>query len=66
MADNEECMQKFGLPGGRRAQTAFNAVIGMGSDRARSPWKGKGVLGPEAFNPDSPIWRRWPLLWFPV
>jgi saccharopine dehydrogenase (NAD+, L-lysine-forming) len=49
VADNADCMKKFACQA-VVAQTAFNAVIGM--DLLQSgTWKGKGVLGPEAFAP---------------
>ncbi len=49
VADNADCMKKFACQA-VVAQTAFNAVIGM--DLLQSgAWKGKGVLGPEAFAP---------------
>lgn len=49
VADNEESMKKWGCQA-VVAQTAFNAVIGMDLLQSGS-WKGKGVLGPEAFDP---------------
>lgn len=49
VADNAECMQKFGCQA-VVAQTAFNAVIGWDL-LEHGQWKGKGVLGPEAFDP---------------
>ena len=49
VADNEECMQKWGCQS-VVAQTAFNAVIGWDL-LEHGIWKGKGVLGPEAFDP---------------
>jgi saccharopine dehydrogenase-like NADP-dependent oxidoreductase len=49
VADNEECMQKFGCQA-VVAQTAFNAVIGWDL-LAHGIWKGVGVQGPEAFDP---------------
>lgn len=49
VADNEECMQKWGCQA-VVAQTAFNAVIGWELLHTGT-WKGKGVLGPEAFDP---------------
>jgi saccharopine dehydrogenase-like NADP-dependent oxidoreductase len=49
VADNSECMQKFGCQA-VVAQTAFNAVIGWDL-LEHGQWKGKGVLGPEAFDP---------------
>jgi saccharopine dehydrogenase (NAD+, L-lysine-forming) len=49
VTDNEECMKAWGCQA-VVAQTAFNAVIGweLLHDGA---WSGKGVLGPEAFDP---------------
>ena len=49
VADNEECMQKWGCQA-VVAQTAFNAVIGW-ELLHDGIWHGKGVLGPEAFDP---------------
>jgi saccharopine dehydrogenase-like NADP-dependent oxidoreductase len=49
VADNEECMNKWGCQS-VVAQTAFNAVIGWDL-LEHGIWKGKGVLGPEAFDP---------------
>jgi saccharopine dehydrogenase (NAD+, L-lysine-forming) len=49
VADNEECMSKWGCQA-VVAQTAFNAVIGW-ELLHDGIWKGKGVLGPEAFDP---------------
>jgi saccharopine dehydrogenase-like NADP-dependent oxidoreductase len=50
VADNKECMRKFGCQS-VVAQTAFNAVIGMDL-LEHGIWKGAGVLGPEAFDPN--------------
>jgi saccharopine dehydrogenase-like NADP-dependent oxidoreductase len=50
VADNEECMQRLGCQS-VVAQTAFNAVIGWDL-LEHGIWKGTGVLGPEAFDPD--------------
>jgi saccharopine dehydrogenase-like NADP-dependent oxidoreductase len=50
VADNEECMKAWGCQA-VVAQTAFSAVIGMDL-LEHGVWKGKGVLGPEAFDPD--------------
>jgi saccharopine dehydrogenase (NAD+, L-lysine-forming) len=50
VADNAECMKKWGCQA-VVAQTAFSAVIGMDL-LEHGVWKGKGVLGPEAFDPD--------------
>ena len=49
VADNQECMEKWGCQA-VVAQTAFNAVIAMDLLQ-HGQWKGKGVLGPEAFDP---------------
>ncbi|NPV87255.1 MAG: ATP-binding protein [Anaerolineae bacterium] len=49
VADNEECMRRWGCQA-VVAQTAFNAVIGWDL-LTHGIWKGKGVLGPEAFDP---------------
>jgi saccharopine dehydrogenase-like NADP-dependent oxidoreductase len=49
VADNKECMSKWGCQA-VVAQTAFNAVIGW-ELLHDGIWKGKGVLGPEAFDP---------------
>jgi saccharopine dehydrogenase-like NADP-dependent oxidoreductase len=49
VADNATCMQRLGVQA-VVAQTAFNPVIAW--DLLQSGvWQGKGVLGPEAFNP---------------
>lgn len=50
VADNAECMKTWGCQA-VVAQTAFNAVIGMDL-LEHGVWKGSGVLGPEAFDPD--------------
>ena len=49
VTDNTECMQKYGCQA-VVAQTAFNAVIGWDL-LEHGEWNGKGVLGPEAFDP---------------
>jgi saccharopine dehydrogenase (NAD+, L-lysine-forming) len=49
VADNEECMKVWGCQA-VVAQTAFSAVIAMDL-LEKGVWKGKGVLGPEAFEP---------------
>ncbi|MGB9639269.1 MAG: saccharopine dehydrogenase family protein [Anaerolineales bacterium] len=49
VADNEECMKRLGCQA-VVAQTAFNPMIGMDL-LEHGIWKGKGVLGPEAFDP---------------
>ena len=48
VADNEECMQKFGVQA-VVAQTAFNPLIAWDLLN-QGIWKGAGVLGPEAFD----------------
>jgi saccharopine dehydrogenase-like NADP-dependent oxidoreductase len=50
VADNQECMQTWGCQA-VVAQTAFSAVIAMDLLH-HGQWKGVGVLGPEAFDPD--------------
>lgn len=50
LADNQECMQKWACQA-VVAQTAFNAVIAMDL-LEHGLWKGVGVLGPEAFEPE--------------
>lgn len=50
VADNQECMKKWGCQA-VVAQTAFSAVIAMDL-LTHGQWKGAGVLGPEAFEPD--------------
>jgi len=49
VADNETCMNELGVQA-VVAQTAFNPVIGWELLES-GIWKGKGVLGPEAFDP---------------
>ena len=49
VADNQECMQTWGCQA-VVAQTAFGAVIAMDL-LEHGIWQGKGVLGPEAFDP---------------
>lgn len=49
VCDNEDCMKRWGCQA-VVAQTAFNVVIGLDLLRT-GEWAGKGVLGPEAFNP---------------
>ena len=48
VADNSECMKRWGCQA-VVAQTAFGAVIGWDL-LEHGVWKGKGVLGPEAFD----------------
>lgn len=50
VADNQECMAKWGCQA-VVAQTAFSPVIAMDL-LEHGQWKGVGVLGPEAFDPD--------------
>jgi saccharopine dehydrogenase (NAD+, L-lysine forming) len=50
VADNDECMKTWGCQS-VVAQTAFNAVIGWDL-LEHGVWKGVGVLGPEAFDPE--------------
>lgn len=50
VADNEACMKRWGCQA-VVAQTAFSAVIAMDL-LEHGQWRGKGVLGPEAFPPD--------------
>jgi saccharopine dehydrogenase (NAD+, L-lysine-forming) len=50
VADNDECMNTWGCQS-VVVQTAFNAVIGWDL-LEHGVWKGVGVLGPEAFDPD--------------
>jgi saccharopine dehydrogenase (NAD+, L-lysine-forming) len=50
VADNSECMKKWDCQS-VVAQTAFNAVIGWDL-LEHGIWKGVGVLGPEAFEPE--------------
>jgi saccharopine dehydrogenase-like NADP-dependent oxidoreductase len=51
VADNAQCMQRWGCQA-VVAQTAFSPVIGWDL-LEHGQWKGKGVLGPEAFDPSS-------------
>jgi saccharopine dehydrogenase-like NADP-dependent oxidoreductase len=50
VADNETCMAKYGVQA-VVWQTGVNPVIAM-ELLATGIWSGKGVLGPEAFDPD--------------
>lgn len=50
VADNETCMRKYGVQA-VVWQTAVNPVIAM-ELLSSGAWQGKGVLGPEAFDPD--------------
>ena len=57
VADNETCMKRYGVQA-VVWQTAVNPVIAMELLEAGA-WKGAGVLGPEAFDPD-PFMERMP------
>jgi saccharopine dehydrogenase (NAD+, L-lysine-forming) len=50
VADNQECMRRYGVQA-VVWQTAVNPVIAM-ELLHDGTWKGAGVLGPEAFDPD--------------
>ncbi len=50
VADSQRCMEKYGVQA-VVWQTAVNPVIAMDL-LASVAWQGKGVLGPEAFDPD--------------
>ena len=50
VADNAECMEKYGVQA-VVWQTAVGPVLAM-ELLAEGAWQGKGVLGPEAFDPD--------------
>jgi saccharopine dehydrogenase (NAD+, L-lysine-forming) len=50
VADNEKCMKRYGVQA-VVWQTAVGPVIAM-ELLANGTWQGKGVLGPEAFNPN--------------
>jgi len=63
VADNQECMSKHGVQA-VVWQTAVNPVIAM-ELLAEGIWKGAGVLGPEAFDPD-PFLERMPSYDFPM
>jgi saccharopine dehydrogenase-like NADP-dependent oxidoreductase len=62
VADNETCMRKYGVQA-VVWQTAVNPVIAL-ELVAEGMWKGSGVLGPEAFDPD-PFLARMPDFEFP-
>jgi len=62
VADNEACMRDYGVQA-VVWQTAVNPVIAMDL-LASGAWKGTGVLGPEAFDPD-PFIERMPAYGFP-
>jgi saccharopine dehydrogenase-like NADP-dependent oxidoreductase len=57
VADNATCMKKYGVQA-VVWQTAVNPVIAMELIH-EGIWKGKGVFGPEAFDPD-PFMQRMP------
>jgi saccharopine dehydrogenase (NAD+, L-lysine-forming) len=50
VADNETCMKKYGVQA-VVWQTAVSPIIAW-ELLERGVWKGAGVLGPEAFDPD--------------
>ena len=62
VADNETCMKKYGVQA-VVWQTAVNPVIAWDLLQ-HGVWTGKGVLGPEAFDPD-PFLERMPKYDFP-
>jgi saccharopine dehydrogenase-like NADP-dependent oxidoreductase len=62
VADNETCMAKYGVQA-VVWQTAVNPVIAM-ELLVTGAWKGTGVLGPEAFDPD-PFLELMPAYEFP-
>ncbi len=62
VADNETCMKKYGVQA-VVWQTAVNPIIAM-ELLETGVWKGQGVLGPEAFDPD-PFLERMPKYNFP-
>jgi saccharopine dehydrogenase-like NADP-dependent oxidoreductase len=62
VADNETCMAKYGVQA-VVWQTAVGPVIAM-ELLAAGTWKGAGVLGPEAFDPD-PFMELMPAYDFP-
>jgi saccharopine dehydrogenase (NAD+, L-lysine-forming) len=57
VADNEKCMKQYGVQA-VVWQTAVNPVIAM-ELLETGAWRGTGVLGPEAFDPD-PFMRLMP------
>jgi len=63
VADNQHCMQRYGVQA-VVWQTAVNPVIAM-ELLASGTWKGAGVLGPEAFDPD-PFVELMPKMDFPM
>jgi len=62
VADNETCMRRYGVQA-VVWQTAVNPVIAL-ELIAQGAWRGAGVLGPEAFDPD-PFLERMPAYDFP-
>jgi saccharopine dehydrogenase (NAD+, L-lysine forming) len=62
VADNQHCMERYGVQA-VVWQTAVNPVIAM-ELLANGTWKGAGVLGPEAFDPD-PFLELMPAFDFP-
>jgi len=62
VADNETCMRRYGVQA-VVWQTAVNPVIAL-ELIAQGTWRGVGVLGPEAFDPD-PFLERMPAYDFP-
>jgi saccharopine dehydrogenase (NAD+, L-lysine forming) len=63
VADNQECMRRYGVQA-VVWQTAVNPVIAM-ELLHDGTWKGAGVMGPEAFDPD-PFIAKMPELNFPM
>jgi saccharopine dehydrogenase (NAD+, L-lysine-forming) len=63
VADNQECMHRYGVQA-VVWQTAVNPVIAM-ELLHDGTWKGAGVMGPEAFDPD-PFIAKMPELDFPM
>jgi saccharopine dehydrogenase-like NADP-dependent oxidoreductase len=63
VADNSHCMHKYGVQA-VVWQTAVNPVIAM-ELLACGQWQGRGVLGPEAFDPDPFVARMeaWDFPW---
>jgi saccharopine dehydrogenase-like NADP-dependent oxidoreductase len=63
VADNEECMSRYGVQA-VVWQTAVSPVIAL-ELLDTGAWKGSGVLGPEAFDPD-PFVEKMPAYDFPL
>jgi saccharopine dehydrogenase-like NADP-dependent oxidoreductase len=63
VADNQECMRRYGVQA-VVWQTAVGPVIAM-ELLHEGAWKGAGVLGPEAFDPD-PFVAKMPGFGFPM